>query len=484
MHNANAPAALRRSSRVPINLPILVTSMEPGTRFSEVCETLVVNAHGCAMRSPVKLDAGVLLHFHSKEGRETTAKVINCQPLDSDRASWQLAARLDRPENFWGLTSCPSDWAQLPPPSAPTGERLPSKLAKNAQFDQSANGVSPSLKSMFDKIQKQVSDDHLRTMMADLIRPLHAEVADLKEKLTRGRSKFEVSLGQIPPELEGQIEERLRNSLGPRVVEQSRAQATQVLEAAKAAIAQKTSETHDDFLKRVTSELQTVEERARILSADIAEHQRENLNRGMGEFHQHVVDAGNRLKRLSEDLFQVMQHDLGEEHDVRRQEFERVQTAMASAKVRLDGEVAELDTRIAKLDESARGLESGLDKRLGQMASNTMGEVRKQLESAVDEILIELETRSSRELSAQVTAATSQLKGIQSEIETTALQSLDSQVADTLRAFSQSMQELERDSLERLRATLAGGLNAVVRNLGEHFREKPEAQERRWPAAD
>ena len=121
MHNANSPAALRRSSRVPINVPILVTSMEPGTRFSEVCETLVVNAHGCAMRSPVKLDAGVLLHFHSKEGRETTAKVIICQPLDSDRASWQLAARLDRPENFWGLTTCPSDWAQLPPPSAPTG---------------------------------------------------------------------------------------------------------------------------------------------------------------------------------------------------------------------------------------------------------------------------------------------------------------------------------------------------------------------------
>jgi hypothetical protein len=74
MQNANSPAVLRRSSRVPVNVPVLVTSLEPGTRFSEVCETLVVNAHGCAMRSPVKLDAGVLLHFHSKEGRETTAR--------------------------------------------------------------------------------------------------------------------------------------------------------------------------------------------------------------------------------------------------------------------------------------------------------------------------------------------------------------------------------------------------------------------------
>jgi hypothetical protein len=146
MHNANSPAALRRSSRVPVNVPVLVTSLEPGTRFSEVCETLVVNAHGCAMRSPVKLDAGVLLHFHSKEGRETTAKVIACQPLEADRTSWRLAARLDRPENFWGLTTCPADWAQLPAPAAPTKSKLPQQLAaKNVQIIDQGTPLSPSL---------------------------------------------------------------------------------------------------------------------------------------------------------------------------------------------------------------------------------------------------------------------------------------------------------------------------------------------------
>lgn len=490
MHNANSSSAIRRSSRVPINLPVLVTSLEPGTRFSEVCETLVVNAHGCAMRSPVKLDAGVLLHFHSKEGRETTAKVINCQPLDSDRASWRLAARLDRPENFWGLTSCPADWAQLPAPAAPTKSKVPQQLAgKSVQVVDQGTTLSPSLKMMFDNIQKQVSDDHLKAMIVALIQPLQAELADLREKSTRGRSKFEVSLSQIPPELQDQMEERLRNNLGPRVLEQTRAQANQLLEAAKAAIAQKTTETHDDFVKRVARELQMVEERARALSADIAENQRENLNRGMGEFHQHVVDGGNRLKRLSEDLFKVMQHDLGEEHEARRQEFERVQAVMAVERERLEGEVTQLDSRIAKLDESARSLESGLDKRLGQMASNTLGDVRKQLEGAADEILIELETRSSRELGGQVEAACAQLKAIQTDIEASALQSLNARVTETLRIFAQSMQELEQDSVERLRTTLAGGLNSVVRTLGEHFRgerdtKERDTKERRWPAAD
>ena len=485
MQNAKSPAALRRSSRVPINLPVLVTSLEPGTRFSEVCETLVVNAHGCAMRSPVKLDAGVILHFHSKEGRETTAKVIACQPLESDRTSWQLAARLDRPENFWGLTSCPSDWAQLPAPAAPTKSKLPQQLAaKNVQIIEQGATLSPSLKMMFDNIQKQVSDDHLRTMIADLVHPLQAELTDLREKMTRGRSKFEVSLTQIPPELQDQMEERLQKNLGPRVLEETRAQANQVLEAAKAAISQKTNETHDDFLKRVARELQMVEERARTLSADIAENQREHLNRGMGEFHQHVVDGGNRLKRLSEDLFRVMQHDLSEEHDARCQEFESVQTAMATERERLEGEVTQLDHRITKLDESATGLEAGLDKRLGQMASNTLGDVRKQLESATDEILIELETRSSRELNAQVEAAGAKLRAIQAEVQNSSLNSLNKQVSETLRMFAQSMQELEQQSVERLQTTLAGGLSSVVQSLGEHFRGESGSRERRWPAAD
>src|SRR5439155_7113081 len=38
MH-ANLPDTLRRSSRVPITVPMLVTSLEPGPHFSEICET-------------------------------------------------------------------------------------------------------------------------------------------------------------------------------------------------------------------------------------------------------------------------------------------------------------------------------------------------------------------------------------------------------------------------------------------------------------
>src|SRR5579864_3381768 len=123
MHNGAAPTILRRSSRVPTALQILVTTLE-GTHFSEVCETLVVNAHGCAILTRVKLDTGVPLNLHSKDGRETTAHVVTCQPIGSDQGSWRLGAQLDRPENFWGLRDCPKDWV-LP---APVVQRPPQIL--------------------------------------------------------------------------------------------------------------------------------------------------------------------------------------------------------------------------------------------------------------------------------------------------------------------------------------------------------------------
>src|SRR5579864_7596103 len=125
MYNTNLPT-LRRSSRIPITVPVLVTSLKPGANFSEICETMVVSAHGCAMRSPIKLETGVPLHFHNQEGRETTAQVVYCKPSGTDRQTWTLGASFDRPENFWGLTSCPKDWARFP---VPAGEKSAPRLA-------------------------------------------------------------------------------------------------------------------------------------------------------------------------------------------------------------------------------------------------------------------------------------------------------------------------------------------------------------------
>src|SRR5437868_2021829 len=104
------PSVLRRSSRVPMNVPILVTSLAEPHSFSEVCETLVVNAHGCSLRASNKLDVGAQVHFQTKDGNWTMAHIVECQPVSS---GWVLGARLEKPVNFWGLERCPEDWPQV-----------------------------------------------------------------------------------------------------------------------------------------------------------------------------------------------------------------------------------------------------------------------------------------------------------------------------------------------------------------------------------
>lgn len=465
MHNSNVPA-VRRSSRVPITVPILVTSLDPKANFSEVCETLVVSAHGCAMRAPMKLEAGMTVHFHSQEGRETTAQVVYCQPIKSDRQSWRLGAQFDRPDNFWGLQTCPKDWMRLP--STVEGSASP-VLSSTSILP--PNPATASAKIVLDRIKKQLSDEHLKAILAELVRPLESEVADLREKLAQGakRSRFEVSLSQIPPELEQQLELRLKKELTPQVLKQSREQSEQVLEAAKAAIDQKTTATHDEFLRRVTQDLQIVEQKALGLSTDVAQSMREHLNRGMGELHQQVIDAGNRVKKLSAELLQGMEYSLGELHDTRRRELEKVQATVAAESSRLQEQIADLDHRMSKLDESARRLESGLDKRLSQLSSDTVRSARAQLESALEVVLGELSTRNVQELQKQLDTAGENLQTIQKDIEAAVSESLKIQVAETLESFEQRMEGLAQQSAERWRLTLAGALNSLARTLGEQF---------------
>jgi hypothetical protein len=468
MHNVNVPTTLRRSSRVPVTVPIMVTSLEPGIHFSEVCETSVVNAHGCAMQSRVRLDTGTSLHLHSKEGRETTAQVVFCQPLGANNQSWRLGARLDRPENFWGLTNCPKDWPALP--ATPLPSRLQTTTASATrqlnQFPLVTGG--------------QVSDEDVKRMIAESVRPLESEVIALKENLGHRetkRSRFEVSLSSIPPELEQQLESRLKKDLGPKVLDEARQQSAHLLAAAKATVDQRTSQAHQDFLHQVTKEVQAAEQRAQANSARIVGELQEHLHTRLEEFQEDLIDGGNRLKQLSEELLQFLQQNLNEQHAARRSELEQVRAAVASESSRLQEHVENLDRRITDLDESARSLESGLDKRLSEMASNTVRNMRSELETTAEGILRDSRTRNAQALQHQLDEACENMKLIEKGIVASVSESLKVQAADASEIFVHSMEDLAKASVERWRTTLAVGLNALIKNLGEQFQLQARAFE-------
>lgn len=468
MHSAKAPDTSRRSSRVPVTLPVLVTALGADTHFSEMCETMVVSAHGCALHSPAKLEAGCVVHFHSKEGRETTAHVVDCQPLNSgQRQGWRLAARLDQPANFWALQPCPQDW--LSPQDSSSWRQFHHKLsptpATAAQSIRQEASTAPE--------RKFVAEDRFHTILAESLQPLLAEIARLKDALAKResrRSNFDISLTYIPPEVEDKLFSRLCHDLGPQVIQQARSQAEQAIVSAKTAIAEKVAEGDASFRHQFEQELQKTAQRCQSLATEVTDTLRQHLHAGLGSFEQHVNDARGGLDSRAEDLLQALQQRLGKEHDVHLGEMKQLQTTISSQAAHVQSAVAALDVRVGKLDESARRLECDLDPRLQQLAVDAVTRARSELDAALGSTLKELSARGARELGAQLDSTCGNLKIIQKGIESSASELLRKQVTENLRQFEQTLTEESQRSAERWRHLLAGGLNALVDAVGDHFR--------------
>lgn len=462
----------RRSPRVPLAMAIRVTSLRPETKFSEVCETLVVNAHGCALRSPIKLDAGIPLQFRNKEGREATARVVACLPMEND--NWKLGVVLERPENFWGLRPCPEEWdrvIEMPSPaSATTRKHSPG----NGEAGKPRGPVPPALQTAFDKIERQLSDEHLKSLLSQLVQPLNTEVLELRDRLAKSarQNRFEVSLSQIPPELEEQLWSRLRQDLGAQALHQAREQATQVLGTANASIEQKIAGAMDEFRQRLIQELQSVERRANALSQEMTETAQQHQRSELEKFQQQVLDAGSSLDRRSEKLLKTLQQSLSDDYHSYRREVEQIQATVEAKSTQLESQISDLGIRTGRLNESVRKLETELDAHLEKLASEIVAAARSRLETAANAVLKDLQTRGTQDLDRRIEAACDRLKAIQVEIEAASAEALKASVADSLQAFDQTMEEMAQHSVGRWRLALSRDLASVATTLGKHIRSE------------
>src|ERR1039458_847600 len=76
--------AIRRSTRLPLEVPVLVTSLNASASFSEQCNTTLVNAHGCGLIVPRVLAHGIQVRLEIVSARRHTT----AQPARSRR--WRL----------------------------------------------------------------------------------------------------------------------------------------------------------------------------------------------------------------------------------------------------------------------------------------------------------------------------------------------------------------------------------------------------------
>jgi hypothetical protein len=474
--SASMSHTLRRSSRVPVSLPVRVTSLEPNPKFSEICETLVVSAHGCALRFPLKLDAGSALRLQGRGGRQTTAYVVFCQPLGGDGQGFRLGAQLDQPENFWGLESYPDDWKVLEMPALAT--QPTKKLSAKSVVLSPPPTPSRASREVLDKIEEQLSEDRLRGVLAFLVRPLQAEVTELREKLANNakRNRFEVSLGYIPPELEEKLWERLRQDLGTRVLQETREQSTEMLGSAKASIEQKVSAALTEFRHRLSGELHSVEQRAQVLSKEITTTAQQHIRAGIEKLQRQALDTGAHLNVESEKLLTSLQGQLVNSHEAHRREIEQIHAEATGKAEHLQSEVTDLNRRIGTLNESVRRLESDLDAHLEGVAGEIVKEARAHLENAVVLSLKDLQARGSNEVESRLNEICGHLRTIQNRIEDSFAGSLTAQGEEALQSMGQQFEQVAQQSTEKWRLALAKDLNSVANTLGQQLRQDLEPE--------
>ena len=445
---------LRRSSRVPITVPILVTSMEEQPSFSEVCETVMVNAHGCSLRSTNKLEAGSPVQFHTKDGNWTMAHIVDCQPVNSGQDGWMIGATLEKPDNFWGLENYPEDWARLlEMPS-------PNKPQRRLRKPSPTNG-------------------DLRTLVAELVEPLRIEVSEIRHRLERRestRSQFEISLTHIPDEVQEKIGERLHDELGTEVIAKTRQQSEQILEATKSAIGKRITDVRNEFREQLANELLKVEQRAQVLSEEITAAVEKHVHSGEDRLQQQLLEAGIRLERRGEEYFRVLQQRLAEEHGVYRKEIQQVHASVASEVADLEAETTNLKQRMATVEASAQHLEAELDGRLVRVASDIISGARNQLENALNVVLKDLGTRNAKELGAQLDEACAKLRTMQKGIETSVSELVKSKVTDSLVSFGQTIEALAQDAVTRWREGLAKDLGSMTEILARRLRPDPKSR--------
>jgi hypothetical protein len=100
----------RRSIRLSLRIPVLVTSLDSARDFYEECKTAFVNAHGCAIivRERLPDETPVMFKLVSNGALKKGRVVLAVALLES--VSWLLGVEFDSPGNFWGVENPPADW--------------------------------------------------------------------------------------------------------------------------------------------------------------------------------------------------------------------------------------------------------------------------------------------------------------------------------------------------------------------------------------
>lgn len=103
----------RGGTRIPCEIPVTLTSLDPRNPFAEGCQVILANLGGCAARSPRPVPTGTAVRLEGlPEGNPVSARVVNCISLGEFEKLWLLGLALNESGNVWGIETVPEDWVE------------------------------------------------------------------------------------------------------------------------------------------------------------------------------------------------------------------------------------------------------------------------------------------------------------------------------------------------------------------------------------
>jgi hypothetical protein len=120
------PKSTRRSTRIRVEIPISVTSLDRLRPFAERCVAVLVSGQGCGFRSSraLQIETPVFLS-DLPGGGSVTARVASCLPLGSDGKYFLIGVALYTHGNVWGIADPPEDWGPTIQTVAASGGAIP-----------------------------------------------------------------------------------------------------------------------------------------------------------------------------------------------------------------------------------------------------------------------------------------------------------------------------------------------------------------------
>jgi len=104
---------VRRSTRIRVEIPVSIISLDRMRPFGERCTLLVVSAQGCGFRASEELQIETPIMLSGLPGGgSVTGRVASCVPLGNDGKCFLVGAALYTHGNVWGIENPPADWAE------------------------------------------------------------------------------------------------------------------------------------------------------------------------------------------------------------------------------------------------------------------------------------------------------------------------------------------------------------------------------------